>query len=128
MTIPPHIELRMTLADWVLLLLLSVIWGAGYFWGAVALVELPAFTVIFCQAFLATIVLLVVALVTRRTVRVTWQAGGTCFALGCLNVLVPSSLLLWSQPQIGIGLTSILTATAPPAPSWPPTFSPMTRR
>lgn len=113
MTIPPHIELRMTLADWALLLLLSVIWGAGYFWSAVALVELPAVTIIFCQAFLATIVLLLVALVSRQALLVSWHAVGIYFALGCLNVLVPSGLLLWSQPQIGIGLTSILAATAP---------------
>lgn len=113
MTIPPRIELCMTTADWALLLLLSVIWGAGYFWGTVALTELPAFTIIFCQAFLATIVLLLVALVTHQALFLTWQAVGIYFALGCLNVLVPSGLLLWSQPQIGIGLTSILAATAP---------------
>jgi drug/metabolite transporter (DMT)-like permease len=113
MTIPPRIELRMTTADWALLLLLSVIWGAGYFWGTVALTELPAFTIIFCQAFLATIVLIPVALVARQPLLVSWQAGAICLALGCLNVLVPSGLLLWSQPRIGIGLTSILAATAP---------------
>jgi drug/metabolite transporter (DMT)-like permease len=112
-TIPPRIELRMTTADLALLLLLSVIWGAGYFWGTVALTELPAFTIIFCQAFLATIVLIPVALLARQPLLVSWQAGAICLALGCLNVLVPSGLLLWSQPRIGIGLTSILAATAP---------------
>ncbi|MPZ33674.1 MAG: EamA family transporter [Rhodospirillales bacterium] len=113
MTIPPRIDLRMTTADWALLLLLSVIWGAGYFWGAVALTELPAFTIIFCQAFLATIVLTLLASVTRQSLLVSWRAGAICLALGCLNVLVRSGLLLWSQPRIGIGLTSILAATAP---------------
>ena len=43
--------------EWGLLLLLSVLWGGSFFFGKIALAELPPFTLVFGRVSLAAIAL-----------------------------------------------------------------------
>ncbi len=100
-------------AEWVLLLVLSVLWGGSFFFSKVALRELPPFTVVLCRVGLAAIVLnLVVRLSGQRAAggRELWLSFA---GMGLLNNLVPFSLIFWGQTQIASSLAAILNATTP---------------
>lgn len=105
--------MRMTSRDWLLLLLLSVLWGGSFFFAAIAVKELPPFTVVILRSGLAALTL---ALVLKMQ-HVAWPlATGTLtsFAvLSLLNNVIPYSLLFWAQTQIPSGLASILNAMTP---------------
>ena len=113
MTIRPTTDFRMTSAEWAVLLALSLVWGGGFFFGQLALAELPPFTIVFCRVTLATVALLVTAAMTRQTIALPIGAWPIFLGLGMLNCLVPFALLLWGQAQMGSGLTSVLAATTP---------------
>lgn len=105
--------MRMTLQDWALLVLLSVLWGASFFFVAVAVRGLPPLTIVALRTGIAALVLIAVL----RARGEAWPfAGGTVaafFVMGLLNNLLPFSLLFSAQTLIPSGLASILNATTP---------------
>ena len=107
------VRLVMGPAEWLLLVMLSVLWGGSFLFGKIALAELPPFTVVLGRVGLAALALWLAVFVTRQAVprgRAVWLA---LFAMGLLNNLIPFSLIMWGQIRIGSGLASILNATTP---------------
>ncbi len=103
----------MGLLEWSLLIALSVLWGASFFFAKVAVVELPPLTLVFCRVGLAAAVLLVLVKFSTHQMpndRKTWFSF---FTMGFLNNLLPFSLIFWGQTHIASGLASILNATTP---------------
>lgn len=99
--------------DWVLLLNLSVLWGASFFLAAVALKGFPPFTVVIGRAGVAAATLyFVIRAVGQRMPRdpKIWVAFAV---MGIGNNLIPFSLICWAQTKIPSGLASILNATTP---------------
>lgn len=99
--------------EWGLLLTLSLLWGGSFFFGQVALAELPPFTVVLGRVALAALVLNVLVRLLGHRMPTSLADWGPLFAMGALNNVVPFSLLLWGQTQISSSLASILNATAP---------------
>ena len=99
--------------EWSLLLLLSVLWGASFFFGKVALAEMRPFFIVFCRLALASVALNI--LVVARGLRMPSSSSvwKRLFVMGCFNNMVPFSLIFWGQTQITSSLASILNATAP---------------
>ena len=106
-------ELKMGGTEWLLLIILSILWGGSFFFGEIALRDLPPFTIVFVRVVLAAFVLNLV--VIGRGLRMPGTvAGWRPFAvMGLLNNLVPFSLIFWGQTQITSGLAAILNATTP---------------
>jgi drug/metabolite transporter (DMT)-like permease len=103
--------LRMAMADWLLLLLLSLLWGGSYLFAKIAVTELPPFTVALARVALATAVIVVFV---RLAGEPLWPSRGWAFAvMGLLNNVIPFTMIVWSQLYIPIGLASILNATTP---------------
>jgi drug/metabolite transporter (DMT)-like permease len=99
--------------EWLLLVLLSILWGGTYFFAAVALAELGPFTVVFMRVALAALALNAVAELTGQSL---WRKGTpwrSFLMMGTINNAVPFSLLFWGQTHISSGLASILNATTP---------------
>ncbi|MGH6928179.1 MAG: DMT family transporter, partial [Dongiaceae bacterium] len=99
--------------EWSLLLTLSVLWGGSFFLVKVAVAELPPFSIVLARVGLAALALHIVVGVTGDRMpgdRASWSAF---FAMGTLNNLVPFSLIVWAQTQIGSGLASILNGATP---------------
>ena len=109
----PAVNLAMELSEWLLLGLLSVIWGGSFFFVEVAVREVTPLTLVFCRVGLAAFILLGVCILTGRRLpaeRVTWVAF---VIMGLINNLIPFSLMAWSQQHIQSSLASILNATTP---------------
>lgn len=98
----------MAKADWIRLLVLSVLWGGSFFFVEVALTGLPPLTVVWCRvAFGAALLMLAVRGLPPRA---AWPA---LLVMGFLNNAVPFSLFAFAQGQITGSLAAILNATTP---------------
>ena len=99
--------------EWLLLLLLSVVWGGSFFFVGIAVEALPPLTIVALRVSLAALALLAVVFFTDlkmvREVKI-WLAF---IFLGILNNVVPFTLIVWGQTHIASGLASILNATTP---------------
>ena len=106
-------ETSMKLWEWVLLIILSVLWGGAFFFSKVALGELPPFTVVWGRVTIAAIALNLIVRLTGERLPSTPKAWLAFLFLGLLNNLIPFSLIFWGQTQIPSSLASILNATTP---------------
>lgn len=99
--------------DWLLMVILSFLWGASFFFFKILIVELPPLTIVMLRVGLAAIVLW--ALMSLRGISVPKTSGVwlSFLIMGVLNNLIPFSLIIWSETQISSGLASILNATTP---------------
>ncbi len=103
----------MTARDWLLLILLSVLWGGSFFFIGVAVQALPAFTIVAVRVGLAMLVLLAVLRVMQIALPVDGRLWLAFLGMGLLNNVVPFTLFVWAQAQVPSGLASILNATTP---------------
>lgn len=113
MSSPSPSQPVMDLSDWLLLLLLSLLWGASFFFGKIAVSEWPPLAVVLARVGLAAAALLVVVRLSGLSMRVGRPMWLAFFGMGLLNNLIPFGLIFWGQTQIASGLASILNATTP---------------
>lgn len=103
----------MTVQDWGLLFLLSLLWGGAFFFAAIAVRDIPPFSVVILRTALAALAL--AAILRFRAARWPFNARTVrpFLVMGLLNNLLPFSLLFWAQTVIPSGLAAILNATTP---------------
>jgi drug/metabolite transporter (DMT)-like permease len=103
----------MSPTEWLLLAVLSVLWGGAFVLNEIVIVELPPITGVLGRVALAAVALsLTVRLGGYRMPRDPRR--WIDFALiGAMNTSIPFSLILWGQIQIDAGLASILIAMTP---------------
>ncbi|WP_371168338.1 DMT family transporter [Aliiroseovarius sp. 2305UL8-7] len=103
----PTLDLRST----AMLLLLAAVWGGSFFFGEVALQEVPPLTITLYRVIGALPVLAAIVVLKRipipRSIRIWWAY----LVMGALNNAIPFSLIFWGQTQIESGLASILNGT-----------------
>jgi drug/metabolite transporter (DMT)-like permease len=97
----------------LLLILLSVLWGASFFFGGVALRELPPTTVVLVRVALAAALLFPLFKIRGGTLPTSLAGWMPFFVMGLLNNIIPFSLTLVGQLRISSGLASVLNATTP---------------
>ena len=113
MSPPPAQQPVMDLSDWLLLLLLSLLWGASFFFGKIAVAEWPPLAVVLARVGMAAGALLLVVRLSGLSMRVGRRMWLAFFGMGLLNNLIPFGLIFWGQTQIASGLASIINATTP---------------
>ncbi len=104
---------RMSLVEWSLLLCLSVLWGASFFFVELALDQLRPFWLVLARVALGAMVLHLVMLAMGIRVPMTLPLFLSFVGMGLLNNVVPFSLIFWAQTAIDSSLAAILNATAP---------------
>lgn len=111
----PRIDsaLTMTPLSWAMLLLLSLCWGASFFFTGIAVTELPTFTIVVLRVGLAALALWTVVLAsgTEMPRHLTFWRAITLMAL--FNSVLPFVLIVWGQSHVPSGLASIFIATTP---------------
>lgn len=109
----PAPTLTMDRQTWLLLILLSVLWGASFFFGSVALRELPPTTVVLVRVAMAAALLFPLFKIRGGTLPTSLAGWMPFFVMGLLNNIIPFSLTLAGQLRISSGLASVLNATTP---------------
>lgn len=109
----PSAPLTITARDWLMLGVLALLWGGSYFFGKVAVEDIPPLSVVLGRVALAAVILTVIMRARNVPFPATWQAWQPYFVMGLLNSAVPYSLIFWGETRIASGLAAILTATVP---------------
>jgi drug/metabolite transporter (DMT)-like permease len=94
-----------------MLLLLAAVWGGSFFFGEVALREVPPLTLTLHRVIWAVPILVLIVLFKGVSVPRSPRIWGAYLVMGALNNAIPFSLLFWGQTQIESGLVSILNGT-----------------
>ncbi|WP_262690104.1 DMT family transporter [Kordiimonas aestuarii] len=118
MTTTPASPAQMGVKQWLMLAVLSVVWGASFFSIEIAVTELPPMTIVTVRVGLAALVLLTYMKMTGISLPFTGRADWRVVLLalvlmGFFNNIVPSVLIVWGQTHITSSLASILNATMP---------------
>ena len=104
---------QMTLGTWGLLILLSLLWGGAFFFGQVAVREIPPVTVALGRVGIAAIALIIFFYASGDRLPGDFRLWRMFAFMGLVNNVIPFSLILFGQTQITSGLASILNATTP---------------
>jgi drug/metabolite transporter (DMT)-like permease len=104
---------RIDARDWVLLGMLSMLWGGSFFFNGLALKELPPLTLVLVRVVLAALILLPVLLLNRISFPQGFSGWKPYVAVAFFNNVLPFSLIVIGQTYIASGLASILNATTP---------------
>ena len=103
----------MTGFEWMLLVLLSVVWGGSFFFNGIALREFPTLSIVTARVGLAALALLFLMRMLDQGIQLNRQILKAFFGMSFLNNVVPFSLIVWGQQHIASGVASILNATTP---------------
>jgi drug/metabolite transporter (DMT)-like permease len=106
-------ESRIDIRDWLLLGVLSILWGGSFFFNGVAVRQLPPLTLVLLRVALAALILLPMVLVSRISFPAGLAGWRPFFAVAFFNNVLPFSLIVVGQTSIASGLASILNATTP---------------
>ncbi len=106
-------QMQATAKDWLLIILLSAIWGGSFLFGRILMIEWPPFTVVFLRVFLAAIALWAFLMMTSRKFPKDLGLLKAILIMGILNNVIPFSLILIGQREIGSGLASVVNAMTP---------------
>jgi drug/metabolite transporter (DMT)-like permease len=103
----------MSSSDWLLLVVLSLLWGGAFFFGKIAVAEWPPLAVVLARVGLAAAALYLAVRLSGLSMAVGGRIWLAFFGMGLINNLIPFGLIFWGQTQIASGLASILNATTP---------------
>ena len=99
--------------DWLLLLLLSVIWGSSFLFIRVAVQEIPPLTLVLARVVIAAGLLSLIIVLRPSSFQHGWKIWGSFFLMGVLNNVIPFTFIFYGQLEIGAGLTAIINAMTP---------------
>jgi drug/metabolite transporter (DMT)-like permease len=100
-------------SQWLLLALLSVLWGGSFLFVGIAVSELPAFTIVFGRVGLAALLLLPVVIALGLQLPASARGWWPFLVMALLNNVIPFSAIVLGQKEIASGLASVLNATTP---------------
>ncbi|MDP5219215.1 DMT family transporter [Ruegeria sp. 2205SS24-7] len=103
----------MDVQDWGLLVFLSILWGATFFWAGVAVKELPPLTVVLIRVGLAALALLPLLFWAGHRLPRSLSGWVPFLGMGLLNNVLPFGFIFAGQTQIGVGLSAIINSMTP---------------
>ena len=99
---------------WIELVLLALLWGGSFFSIAIALREIGPFTTVLHRVGWAALLLWIIVLARGLPIPRDWRVWGAFLIMGCLNNVIPFSLMSWGQLHVESGLVSIFNAMTAP--------------
>jgi drug/metabolite transporter (DMT)-like permease len=95
---------------WLEMGLIALIWGGSFLSIRLALNEIPVMTTVAHRVFWAMLILWCYILWARFPIPRDLKTWSAFLVMGCLNNVLPFTLMAWGQLYIESGLTSILNA------------------
>jgi drug/metabolite transporter (DMT)-like permease len=103
----------MRIQQWLLLGILSILWGCSFFFVELALEDIPVFSVTLGRTGIAAAFLLLLLIATRTPLQPLAQRWKEFALLGALRAAIPISLIVWAQTRIDSNVAGILNSTSP---------------
>ncbi len=107
------INLKMGRDAWIMLIVLSLVWGGSFFFAEVALRQIAPLTLVLARVGLAAVCLIAFTYLTGLRMPGDAKVWRAYFTMGLLNNCIPFSLIFWGQLTIASGLAAIFNATTP---------------
>lgn len=98
---------------WLMILALATIWGGSFLFGRVLMLEWPPLTVALLRVLLAAIALWCFLIFAGKKLAFGNGLIGALLIMGILNNVIPFSLILIGQREIGSGLAAVVNAMTP---------------
>jgi drug/metabolite transporter (DMT)-like permease len=98
---------------WGLLLALGLIWGGSFFFARIAVMEVPAITLVFLRLSIAAIALHIYIAGRFGLYELLRSHWKQFLVLGLINNAIPHALIFLGETEIGAGLAAVLNATTP---------------
>lgn len=105
-------EDRIPVRAWIDLALLALLWGGSFLAIREALDEIGFLTSVAHRVTWASVMLWIIVAARRLAVPRSLRTWSAFFVMGCLNNVIPFTLMAWGQLSIESGLTAILNATS----------------
>ena len=99
--------------EWLLLLVLSALWGGSFFFFKLLVEALPPFTIVLGRVGIAAVALNLYLIARRDPMPTAPRTWGAFLVMGLLNNVMPFTLIVFGETRISSGLASILNATTP---------------
>jgi drug/metabolite transporter (DMT)-like permease len=109
----PMIRSVMNRSDWLILLVLALIWGGAFFFIGVAVRHVHPLTYVWLRLTIGAAGLWGWLAFKGERVSLPREVWGSILLLALLNNAIPFTLFGWGQTHIASGLASILNATTP---------------
>lgn len=103
----------MSLSQWLLLILLSLLWGGSFLFHGMSVHELPPLTLVLWRAGLAALTLIPVVYASGLRLPSSLRAWAPFLVMSLLNNVLPFLMIARGQREIASGLASVLGATTP---------------
>ena len=103
----------MRASHWLLLIILSVLWGGTYIFAREALTALPPMTLTLARCAIGAAALVPLALALRYPLPLTRAAWRDFGVMAMLNNVIPFGLTFWGQTMIPSGLAGVMNSTTP---------------
>lgn len=110
---PAGIKSRMGLAEWSMLILLSILWGSSYFFVEIALMDWSPLLIVGVRVSIAAIVIWIIVLAAGLPIPRSASVWIAFASMALLNNVFPFLLIVWGQKEIASGLAAILNASTP---------------
>jgi drug/metabolite transporter (DMT)-like permease len=107
------LSLHMGAPEWAALVLLSVIWGASFFFYRVMVTELPPMTIVFGRLAIGALALHLFLLAMGNPPRLPLRTWGRFALLGFVNNVIPFTLIAYSEVRISAGVAALLIGCVP---------------
>ena len=107
------IRTQMNGGDWLLLLVLALIWGGAFLFIGIAVRHVPPLTYVWLRLTIAAAAVWTYVKLSGERVALPREVWGAILLLALLNNALPFTLFGWGQTHIASGLASILNATTP---------------
>ncbi len=104
---------RIDSQSWMLLFLLSLIWGGSFLFIAIAVKELPALLIVLARVGIAAAILIPVHLAVLGKLPGDLKTWAACAGMSVMNNVIPFTAISWGQHHISGGLASVINATTP---------------
>lgn len=106
-------EQKIDAQSWILLLILSVIWGGSFMFIGVAVKELPPLLIVLARVGIAAAILIPVHLLFQGKLPHDPRIWLACGGMSIMNNVIPFTAISWGQQYIAGGLASVINATTP---------------
>ncbi len=99
--------------DWILLLILSVLWGGSFIFIGIAVKELPAILIVLARVLVASAILLPLHYWLQGPLPRDGRSWVSFFVMSLTNNIIPFLAIVYGQHFITAGLASVINATTP---------------
>ena len=99
--------------NYLLLVVLGIIWGSSYMFIRIAVAEVPAITLVAARLVLASLILMIALRALGRRIPRDRTLWGAYAVMGILSGALPYVLISWGEQYIHSSLAALLQATMP---------------